>query len=258
MSSSPGVISSTAIFASSDILATLEYYKSVLGFESSWTWGEPPTFGSASLGGVTIMFNLQIELAKNIRGHEHWIKVDDADALYARHQALGARIVSAIADQPWGAREYVVEDLDGYHLRFAGPPAGRPAKSQPFPDDVKLERRLPTLEEYVDVAGRAFGYKEATPGLMEATWAGVVARSPEGHTIGLLRIVRDAPAWFSIWDVAVVPEWQAQRIGSALMEEALAAIREVAPGANVFLFTYQHAFYARLGFVKETVDMRRA
>lgn len=251
------IISSTAIFASSDIAATLAFYETVLGFESSWTWGEPPTFGAASMGGVTIMFNLQPELARAIRGHQHWIKVDDADELYARHRSAGAKFVAEIADQPWGAREYVVEDLEGYHLRFAGPPSGNPPRSQPFPEGVAIERRLPTVSEYIDVAGRAFGYKDADPELLEATWAGVVARSPEGQVVGLLRIMRDAPAWFSIWDVAVVPEWQGRRIGSALMQEALAMVREAAPGANVFLFTYQHAFYQRLGFAKETVDMRR-
>ena len=61
------VISSTAIFASSDIVATLAFYKDVLGFESTWTWGEPPTFGSVSMGGVSIMFNLQPELAAKVR-----------------------------------------------------------------------------------------------------------------------------------------------------------------------------------------------
>ena len=63
------MISSTAIFACSNIEATLSFYKEVLGFESSWTWGDPPVFGSASMGGVTITFSLQPELAKHVRGH---------------------------------------------------------------------------------------------------------------------------------------------------------------------------------------------
>jgi len=53
------MISSTAIFACPNIEATLAYYKDVLGFESTWTWGDPPVFGSASKGGVTITFDLQ-------------------------------------------------------------------------------------------------------------------------------------------------------------------------------------------------------
>jgi ribosomal protein S18 acetylase RimI-like enzyme len=251
------VISSTAIFACSDIAATLTYYKDVLGFESSWTWGDPPSFGSASMGGVTIMFSLQPELAAKVRGHEHWIKVDDADELHRLHTSKGAQVVSKIEDKPWGVREYVVEDLNGYHLRFAGPPASDAPKSKPFPDGVTIERRKPTSDEYADLAGQSFGYKQPVPGLLENTWNGVVARLPDGQTIGGLRIMHDAPGWFSIWDVAVVPDWQAQRIGSTMMKEALDMIREHSPGAIVHLFTFKHGFYERLGFSEEKVSLRR-
>src|SRR5579862_4097917 len=96
------MISSTAIFASSDVLATLAYYKEVLGFESSWTWGDPPTFGSASLGGVSIMFNLDPVLADRTRGLQHWVKVDDADEWYRKHRLSGASIVSDIEDTDLG------------------------------------------------------------------------------------------------------------------------------------------------------------
>ena len=94
------VISSTAIFASSDIEATLAYYKDVLGFESSWTWGEPPTFGSAKFGGVTIMFALEPELAAKIRGHQHWINTANIDEPYKSHLSNGAKVVSEIEDKP--------------------------------------------------------------------------------------------------------------------------------------------------------------
>ena len=253
----PDMISSTAIFASSDIEKTLAYYTEVLGFESSWTWGEPPTFGSASMGGVSIMFGLEPELAKRVRGHAHWIKVDDADELYRLHTRNGANVVSTIEDKPWGVREYVVEDINGYNLRFAGPPGGSPPKSQPLPDGLAIERRKPTDDEYIRVAGAAFGYKKPAPGLMERTWGGVIARSPEGETVGILRIMFDAPGWFSVWDVAVMPEWQAKRIGSEMMKEALAVVREESPGAFVYLFTFKHGFYERLGFAKEGVTMRK-
>lgn len=251
------MLSSTAIFASSDIEATLAYYKDVLGFESTWTWGEPPTFGSATMGGVVIMFNLQPELAAKIRGHQHWVKVDEVDALYRSHRSRDAHIVSEIEDKPWGAREYIVEDLNGYHLRFAGSPVSAAPKSKPFPEGVTIERRKPTDEEYASVAGQAFAYKEPVPGLLDSTWNGLVARSPDGDAIAVLRIMRDAPGWFSIWDVAVVPDWQAHRIGSTMMQEALEMIREASPSAIVHLFTYQHGFYERLGFMKEVVSMRR-
>jgi GNAT superfamily N-acetyltransferase/uncharacterized glyoxalase superfamily protein PhnB len=248
------VSSSTAIFACSDIEATLAYYKEVLGFESSWTWGDPASFGGASLGGISLMFNLDPELAKKVRGHQHWLSVDDADELHRLHISKNARIVSEIEDKPWGVREYVVEDLNGYHLRIAGP-LSPPPPSQEFPAGVTLERRKPASWEFATVVAAAFGSKD--PSLLEDCWGGVVARSPEGVAIGVLRIVQDARGWFSIWDVAVLPDWQGRRIGSALMREALALIREASPGANVFLFTTKQAFYDRLGFRPEGVSMVR-
>ena len=249
--------SSNAIFATADLLLTLAHYKDVLGFETTSTWGDPPTFGSASFGGVTILFNLQPELATRVQGHQHWIRVDDPDELYQIHRSKGAKIVDEIEDKPWGFREYVVEDMNGYHLRFAGPVSTEPARSRPFPEGVTLERRKPSIEEYEVVAGAAFGRRDPFPGLMDQTWNGVVALSPTGEAVGVLRIVNDAPGWFSVWDVAVAPEWQSQRIGTTMMREALTMVREVSPGANVFLFTYKHGFYERLGFKVESASLCR-
>ena len=239
-----------------DVPATLAFYSEVLGFHVDWSWGEPPTIGGASLGGATIMFSLQPELAQRVHGHQHWISVDDADELYAAHVAKGARIISEIEDKPWDVREYVVEDPNGYHLRFTGPLKHGQTPSQPMPEGVQIARRLPNFEEFEKVAGLAFGYKETLPGLLEKSWGGVVA-TLDGRTIGVLRIVLDAPRWFSIWDVAVEPELQAHGIGSAMMRESLAFIRESSPGARVFLFTTKPGFYERLGFGQDSVTMCR-
>ena len=196
------------------------------------------------------------ELAAKIDGHQHWIDSDDVDEQYSIHQSLGASIIAGIEDKPWGSREYTVEDPNGYHLRFTGSPRYQ-SESKPFPAGVSLERRKPTIKEYVEVAGTAFNYKEVGSDLLERTWNGVVARSPDGESIAMLRIMWDAPGWFSIWDVAVLPSWQAQGVGTEVMREALKAIKEVSPGANVHLFTAKQGFYERLGFGKESVSMIR-
>jgi len=230
------VTSSTAIFATKDVVATLAYYKDVLGFDTTWSWGEPVSFGGASIDGVSIMFSLQPELAERIHGHEHWIKVDDPDEQYAKHVERGAKVVSEIANRPWGFREYVVEDLNGYRLRIAGPPRGDVPPSNPFPQEITLHIERPSDDEFERVTHAAFGSKgvgfgETAQSVLDRTWKCVVARLPSGEAIGLLRIMHDAPGWFSIWEVAIVPEWQAKRIGSKIMEEALSLIREVCPGA---------------------------
>jgi len=251
------VSSSSAIFAAADIPATLRFYTEVLGFATSWAWGNPPTFGGASWGNVSIMFNLQPDLASIVEGHQHWINVDDVNALYALHLERGATIVSDIEDKPWGKREYTVRDVNGYHLRFAGDPSHTPQGSGVFPDGVTIVRRMPTVEEHGRVAGGAFYASGVPEGVLARTWRAVVALDPDGEVIGIIRIMYDAPGWFSVWDVAVLPVWQGQRIGTALMEAAIDVVREESPGAFVHLFTFKPGFYERLGFGKETVLMRK-
>jgi GNAT superfamily N-acetyltransferase len=74
-----------------------------------------------------------------------------------------------------------------------------------------------------------------------------------GQAVGMARAMEDAYAWYSIWDVAVRPDYQSQRIGTSLIESLLSMLRDVAPkGSHVHLFTYSHSFYARMGFATDT------
>jgi len=47
------------------------------------------------------------------------VLVDDVDAHYDKAQAAGATIIVALADQPWGLRQYIAEDLEGHHWQFS-------------------------------------------------------------------------------------------------------------------------------------------
>lgn len=251
------VSGSSPILVVADVPATVQFYTEVLGFASSWTWGEPPTFGAATWGNVTIMFSVLPELVGRVEGHGHWFDVEDVNGLYAQHLERGAKIVSPIEDKPWGRREYTVRDINGYHLRFAGDPSYTPRGTGVFPPGVQIVRRMPTVEEHERVAGSSF-YKDGTPsGILDRTWKAVVATDSNGEAIGTTRIMYDAPGWFSIWDVAVLPDWQGRRIGTAMMEAALDIVHEESPGAFVYLFTFKHGFYERLGFSKGTVEMRK-
>lgn len=245
---------STPIFASADVEATIAYYKDVIGFTSSWTWGDPVSFGGVHWENVAIMFALQPEIASVVQGHQHWFNVEDVDSLYGSHRERGANIVDPIADRPWGVREYVVEDLAGYRLRFAGAVQSASRPSTTLPAGVSIVRRKPTAEEYA-IVSEYDGNRDQS--VFDDTWQGIVALSSDGEVIGTTRIMRDSTGWYSIWDVAVAPAWQGRRIGESLMKEALAVIREVAPGSHVHLFTTKPGFYERLGFKTETVTMRR-
>ena len=47
------------------------------------------------------------------------LMIDDVDAMYARVVAAGARIVLPVKDQPYGLRDFIVADPDGFRIRFA-------------------------------------------------------------------------------------------------------------------------------------------
>jgi uncharacterized glyoxalase superfamily protein PhnB len=49
------------------------------------------------------------------------IMVDDVDAVYKSAMAAGAYLVSDIADRPYGLRDFMIADVDGFVLRFAAP-----------------------------------------------------------------------------------------------------------------------------------------
>jgi uncharacterized glyoxalase superfamily protein PhnB/N-acetylglutamate synthase-like GNAT family acetyltransferase len=249
----------TPILAASDVAETIRFYKEVLGFDSSWDYGDPPTFGAAMRGQARVMFCLQPDLAAKMEGHQLWVDVEDVDALYAQHLERGAWIVSPVEDKPWNMREYTVRDPNGYYLRFAGQIGYTPKGTGVCPDGARVERRKPTKEEFDRVVGLAFGREIPSSGQdLETSWDGVVVLAPDGEVVGVLRIVCDAPGWFSLWDVGVVPDWQGRRLGSAMVEAAVDMIHAQAPGAWVYLFTYKAGFYERLGFNEQTCQMRRA
>ena len=47
------------------------------------------------------------------------VRVDDADAHYARAAAAGAQIVSPPTDYPYGERQYSAVDVGGHHWTFS-------------------------------------------------------------------------------------------------------------------------------------------
>jgi len=203
------------------------------------------------------MFCHQPDLAGQVEGHQHWLNVEDLDALYATHLARGATIVSPLEDKPWGKREYTVRDLNGYHLRFAGEPTYQSKGDGVFPEGVRIVRRMPMAEEFRTIAGAEFYASGVPAGILERTHQGFVATAPDGEVIGTTRVMCDAPGWYSIWDVAVRPDWQGRRIGTALVQDAIDFVREESPGAWLYLFTTKHGFYERLGFGTESVTLMR-
>jgi predicted enzyme related to lactoylglutathione lyase len=111
----------------SDVERTVEYYRDRLGFRCE-VYGEPPNFVVASRDGATILLALCEEperIVPNWRIVDNvwnaYIRVDDADAVYAEVQERGAGIDYTIYDAPHGFREFGVQDPDGHDIAFGQP-----------------------------------------------------------------------------------------------------------------------------------------
>jgi GNAT superfamily N-acetyltransferase/uncharacterized glyoxalase superfamily protein PhnB len=248
-----GLISIEPILAVRDVAAATAYYRDVLGFGDVWLWGEPPTHGGANWDGVQVQFSLNPAAAQHREGRELWLHVRNVQAMYTLHQERGAEIVETLEPKPWGVSEYTLRDLNGYRLRFAGSGRAREV-SRALPAEMRIEPRLPTwpeLKTLIDAVGWARDSDPGTPPrVLQTALYGVVA-VVEGQTVGCAFLTGDNAGFYYVRDVMVHPDWQGQRIGTALMQALMEYFRAHAPeDALVGLFTgpHLHEFYAQFGF----------
>lgn len=107
----------------SDIETSIEYYESVLGFQTTLRHGQ--SFASLSRGKTE--FHLVAGEEKHRVSHVEidgqqvsaYIWVSDFDALYKEFEAAGADFVYPPTEHVWGAIDFCVKDRDGYRLCFA-------------------------------------------------------------------------------------------------------------------------------------------
>lgn len=114
-------------FIVDDVVTSANYYRDQLGFRYERFWGEPPAFCMVMRSGVVIMLS-RLSRTGVLRPNrmadpcgEAWdayIWVDDADSLYSEFQSKGVKIVREICDQPYGCRDFDLEDCNGYRLCF--------------------------------------------------------------------------------------------------------------------------------------------
>ena len=127
--SKPKLISSAPILLVKDVVASANYYRDKVGFNYDMFWGEPPEFCILDRDGFHLMLK-QVEDEKFIVPHYKAVKnmwnvyfwVDDADKLYEELKNLGATIGYELCNQPYGCREFGIQDLDGYDIAFGQEP----------------------------------------------------------------------------------------------------------------------------------------
>lgn len=114
-------------FIVDDVTASADYYRDKLGFRYERLWGDPPSFCMVHRRGVVIMLS-QIAGAAGPGPNrladpegsawDAYVWIDDADALHAEFASTGVTIARAPCDQPYGCRDFEIEDCNGYRLCF--------------------------------------------------------------------------------------------------------------------------------------------
>jgi catechol 2,3-dioxygenase-like lactoylglutathione lyase family enzyme len=113
-----------------DIKASCDFFAAVLGFEIVFTYGEPPYYAQVRRDAARL--NLRCvrppAIDPALRDREELLSAsltvataDEIKQLFLEFQAKGASFAQTLKAKPWGARDFIVRDIDGNLLLFAGP-----------------------------------------------------------------------------------------------------------------------------------------
>ena len=112
-----------------DVAGAVAFYRDVLGFELQRSQ-EVSDNNSMKLGDASIMieaagsfysdaYNAAIrERLGTPSASALYIESEDLEALYAKVQAAGVRVIDPLAQRDWGQREFTIEDPEGTWLTF--------------------------------------------------------------------------------------------------------------------------------------------
>jgi catechol 2,3-dioxygenase-like lactoylglutathione lyase family enzyme len=111
----------------SDLDRSVAFYRDLLGFECD-LHGDPPDFAVVKRDDAILLLQLApagAQLVPNWHVVEKmwnvYVRVDDADAIYAEVQGRGCPIDYSISNKAHGFREFGVTDPDGYDVAFGQP-----------------------------------------------------------------------------------------------------------------------------------------
>jgi len=105
---------------------TIEFYKNSLAFKMGMAFpdADNPEYADLSKDGMVLMFiaaeNIGIGSEEKLGvGVNIYMQIDgDIDEYYNELKGKGVKIVVDIKNEPYGIRDFTVEDIDGYKLTF--------------------------------------------------------------------------------------------------------------------------------------------
>ena len=121
----PKIIGSAPVLLVMDVVAAANYYRDKVGFNYERFWGMPEQFCILWRDNYHLMLS-QVDDHALIRPHYKVVEnlwniyfwVDNVEQMYQELVARGVNIDYSLCDQPYGCREFGIQDLDGYDIAF--------------------------------------------------------------------------------------------------------------------------------------------
>lgn len=107
-----------------DVSASAAFFRTKLGFETDFLYGDPPFYGAVSRGEACLHLRCVEEPNfAELAGRETslilaTIEVSDVHALFEAFKARGAAFVQLPTEQPWGGTDFQIRDPDGNVISF--------------------------------------------------------------------------------------------------------------------------------------------
>jgi catechol 2,3-dioxygenase-like lactoylglutathione lyase family enzyme len=114
----------------SDIKRSCEFFCEKLGFSLVFSYGNPPYYAQVARDAahLNLRFVEGPVIESVLRDREELLSVsmtvataDEIKLLFLEFQSAGVTFRQKLKKQPWGAKNFVVQDPDGNLLLFAGP-----------------------------------------------------------------------------------------------------------------------------------------
>jgi len=113
-----------------DIKTSCDFFTSRLGFTIAFSYGEPPFYAQVTRDGARL--NLRCVdrpvIDPELRDREQLLSAaltvataDEIKQLFLEFQAAGVTFLQTLKREPWGAKNFIIRDVDGNLLLFAGP-----------------------------------------------------------------------------------------------------------------------------------------
>ena len=109
-----------------DVAEAVAWYRDALGFHVDFVHGDPPAHArvcadpSYAAPTVHVRFEPLAPAAEPNPSVYLWIHVGAGlDGLFETYRERGVRILQAPIDRPWGLRQFVIEDCNGYRISFS-------------------------------------------------------------------------------------------------------------------------------------------